>query len=544
MEMATTTPSTNTDGQPSVIKSFVHRRQPSKGEALVPAPQSAEIQHVDNTRGPPAMDRQPRSATAQAGHGLALGEIQLNQQERGSSPLRREYQLQHQQQQQFDQQQHQQQTRGRSTSPTKSRSANPFRSRNQSRDPSPTKSTGRARGIAGFLSRPKSMVLGGSNSNNNGSSSNEGDKENVSPVEVHPPPIYAQFTSDASVRQANRSSVQIGAFGSASSYASDVRPTARERPKSYHASVAASQQQQPPSPTRPQYQQYQQQQQQQQDTPRRAAHHQRTRSAVPSSSNTAGPSLAPEDIDRHLEAMLDRRNIPENQRYKMRNLSDTIKMEFIRQDFAEMQAARAQAGTGTAAGSTGSANSANSAKGSSSGSNRNSRDEAVASSGPDAEPEKPRHTRGRSFTWGRSKKSSSSRSPSKKTSSRSRFMGEGTSLGRHFRTKSSESLVGGDRPTSSGSAVSGGDGGSAGGSGGSGHGGGFLSKLKMQQGPGDYVAYLARVRQPEQVEVGKLHKLRLLLRNETVAWIEEFMDRGGMTEIVGLLHRIMDVEWR
>jgi hypothetical protein len=52
------------------------------------------------------------------------------------------------------------------------------------------------------------------------------------------------------------------------------------------------------------------------------------------------------------------------------------------------------------------------------------------------------------------------------------------------------------------------------------------------------------VQQPEQVEVGKIHKLRLLLRNETVAWIEEFLEQGGMKEIVDLLNRIMDVEWR
>lgn len=68
--------------------------------------------------------------------------------------------------------------------------------------------------------------------------------------------------------------------------------------------------------------------------------------------------------------------------------------------------------------------------------------------------------------------------------------------------------------------------------------------MKLQQGPLDYVNYLRKVQQPELVEVGKLHKLRLLLRNETVAWTEEFIRQGGMQEIVGLLHRIMEVEWR
>ena len=58
------------------------------------------------------------------------------------------------------------------------------------------------------------------------------------------------------------------------------------------------------------------------------------------------------------------------------------------------------------------------------------------------------------------------------------------------------------------------------------------------------MAYLRRVTKPEVVEVGKLHKLRLLLRNETVSWTEEFIEFGGMKEIVELLYRIMGVEWR
>jgi hypothetical protein len=58
------------------------------------------------------------------------------------------------------------------------------------------------------------------------------------------------------------------------------------------------------------------------------------------------------------------------------------------------------------------------------------------------------------------------------------------------------------------------------------------------------VTYLRKNQKPELVEVGRLHKLRLLLRNETVAWTDEFVGHGGMEEIVGLLHRTMEVEWR
>ncbi|EED24395.1 conserved hypothetical protein [Talaromyces stipitatus ATCC 10500] len=62
--------------------------------------------------------------------------------------------------------------------------------------------------------------------------------------------------------------------------------------------------------------------------------------------------------------------------------------------------------------------------------------------------------------------------------------------------------------------------------------------------PADFIHYLREVQKPELVEVGKLHKLRLLLRNETVAWVDSFIAGEGMDEIVQLLYRIMKVEWR
>lgn len=62
--------------------------------------------------------------------------------------------------------------------------------------------------------------------------------------------------------------------------------------------------------------------------------------------------------------------------------------------------------------------------------------------------------------------------------------------------------------------------------------------------PDDFILYLSQVQKPESVEVGKLHKLRQLLRNETVSWVDAFITRGGMAEIVGLLNRIIQVEWR
>jgi hypothetical protein len=61
---------------------------------------------------------------------------------------------------------------------------------------------------------------------------------------------------------------------------------------------------------------------------------------------------------------------------------------------------------------------------------------------------------------------------------------------------------------------------------------------------GEYISYLKKNQDPKKVEVGRLHKLRILLRNETVAWVDGFVSQGGMAEVVSLLHRLMNIEWR
>lgn len=72
----------------------------------------------------------------------------------------------------------------------------------------------------------------------------------------------------------------------------------------------------------------------------------------------------------------------------------------------------------------------------------------------------------------------------------------------------------------------------------------FMTKPAKVVGPEDYIHYLRKIQVPASVEVGKMHKLRQMLRNETVAWVDIFITKGGMTEIVGLLYRIIKVEWR
>jgi hypothetical protein len=74
--------------------------------------------------------------------------------------------------------------------------------------------------------------------------------------------------------------------------------------------------------------------------------------------------------------------------------------------------------------------------------------------------------------------------------------------------------------------------------------GSYIGESSKQSVPEDFVSYLRAEQQPQQVEVGKIHRLRQILRNETVSWVETFIKLGGMIEIVELLHRIMRIEWR
>ncbi|KAK4154973.1 armadillo-type protein [Chaetomidium leptoderma] len=248
----------------------------------------------------------------------------------------------------------------------------------------------------------------------------------------------------------------------------------------------------------------------------------RSKSSMPPAAGAVPemPLIDPKDIDKHLEAMLNRRNIPENQRYKMRSLSETIKMEFIRQDWAEMQAKLDRPPSHDGGPQSAGGNGIGPAVGPAT-VQQQQQDENGNNTGSPTKKEKKKHGRGLSLTIVRgSGNKSNPASPTKKKGD--------SSLGRHFRTKSTESLVS-EAPASPFP---------------SGYGSTFLAKVKGQQLPGDFVAYLQKMQKPESVEVGKLHKLRLLLRNETVAWTDEFIRQGGMKEIMELLHRIMAVEWR
>lgn len=128
-------------------------------------------------------------------------------------------------------------------------------------------------------------------------------------------------------------------------------------------------------------------------------------------------------------------------------------------------------------------------------------------------PKKPR-PRSRTFTFSKSGQSPSKKQKSERPAS-------------HQRNKS-----GGLTPSASSTSLAS-DGGST-----------FLSKTNKPALPEDYINYLKETQAPGSVEVGKIHKLRQLLRNETVGWVDIFIMQGGMTELLELLYRIIKVEWR
>lgn len=472
----------------SFLVSFLHRREASTGKNLPPTPPT-----------PPAREELGSLDDAMVGQFVrnnpgALGEVQLNHQESAPRSPRK------------SRDERRDDVRSGGKSPTKSTLGKfSFRSNGdkemrmaKSRDASPQKpkKTKSGTNLAGLLSRPKSLknLYKLATEEENRAKGKENMTPDGTPNNERPPPIFAQFTSDKSLGQENRPEN------------TPVR-AARERPQSFQVPRPQNDLSQSSSPSKTNGRSARPMSMHPDQTPRNKGifGHGRSKSTVTTPGN-ALPELQinPEEIDQQLEALLDRRNIPENQRYKMRNLNNTIKLEFIRQDYAEMQAARSDR-SGTT-GTTGSATST---------------EQAISSdpNSPDEDEDRPKRSRGKSFTFSRGKKDNSS--PTKKSKA------EGT-LGRHFRGRSTDSIASESRPTSSASIV----------------GSSFLSKIKAQQGPSDYVAYLRKVQQPQLVEVGKLHKLRLLLRNETVAWIEDFIQQGGMQEIVGLLNRIMEVEWR
>ncbi|KAJ5168390.1 uncharacterized protein N7482_003984 [Penicillium canariense] len=199
------------------------------------------------------------------------------------------------------------------------------------------------------------------------------------------------------------------------------------------------------------------------------------------------------DLESEFEKLLDARNIPHNMRDKMRSLDTNIKADFIQKD-------RTENGTPLSAGT---------------GDSRRGR----GKESKDSQDRKGSRSRSRSrgFTFGRG-----SSSPSKKARPESGTFHRPKSvdLSQPVGVYTTLSAAGSTASISEAAAVD------------------------TAADPSDFVHYLREIQKPEMVEVGKLHKLRLLLRNETVSWVDGFIAEGGMDEIVQLIYRIMKMEWR
>lgn len=72
----------------------------------------------------------------------------------------------------------------------------------------------------------------------------------------------------------------------------------------------------------------------------------------------------------------------------------------------------------------------------------------------------------------------------------------------------------------------------------------FVNRVPKSAAPEDYISYLHKVQKPQLIEVARIQKLRQLLRNEAVSWVDAFITQGGMAAVVNLLYRIIEVEWR
>lgn len=227
------------------------------------------------------------------------------------------------------------------------------------------------------------------------------------------------------------------------------------------------------------------------------------------SKGATDPVVDPKEIETAFETLLEARNVPQNTRDKMRTLDTNIKADFINKD---------KFGSGSASSTEGLAlqsSRPSSGKHSQTDDNVPNAAEGLETTASIESPKKSR-PRSRTFTF-----SKGDQSPWKKQKPERPVSHHRTKSGELAPSESSTSL------TATGAQMS-----------------GFFSRNNKPALPEDYIGYLKKVQKPEHVEVGKIHKLRQLLRNETVGWVETFIAQGGMTELVGLLYRTIKVEWR
>lgn len=232
---------------------------------------------------------------------------------------------------------------------------------------------------------------------------------------------------------------------------------------------------------------------------------------LPSPKEKEDAPLDPKAVDAAFEAVLDSRNIPEPMREKMRTLTLRVKADFVKQD-SEASKTAAVSPVGALNGESGGVYAM-----------ANIEQDAATTKQLDEEDDskttKRSRPRSRTFTFSRGdRKDKGDSSPTKKHRSQSKSRPTSIQIPKEPYTKAQNTPT---TPTGS-----------------------MGRKSAPPANPAEYITYLRKTQDPAKVEVGRLHKLRILLRNETVAWVDSFISQQGMAEIVGLLNRIMAIEWR
>lgn len=229
---------------------------------------------------------------------------------------------------------------------------------------------------------------------------------------------------------------------------------------------------------------------------------------VPAEPKKEDPPLDPKAVDAAFEAVLESRNVPEAMRQKMRAVTLRVKADFIKTNQGADASSIGSAGTNGV------------------GMEKSKSSHKLTETAPDGKDDddskstKRSRTRSRTFTFSKGDKKNKSESPSKKNRSHSKSR---RPLSIEIPDEGGVKSQGATPSTPTGS---------------------FGRKSAPPAIPKDYIDYLRKNQDPTKVEVGRLHKLRILLRNETVAWVDAFISLDGMSEIVGLLHRTMEIEWR
>ncbi|KIW02088.1 uncharacterized protein PV09_06580 [Verruconis gallopava] len=225
----------------------------------------------------------------------------------------------------------------------------------------------------------------------------------------------------------------------------------------------------------------------------------------------------PEQFAASFDAMLEARNIPDLVRQQMRELDQHVKQALLRSYEQDLEASRGHSSSSERSFHSDTAGVCQQVtpieETASNTSSLSKKDEDAKSESKKSRP------RSRTFTFKKNDKTNSATSPTKK---------QRTDSSLDMKHTSQPNLASPTLLSTSPAAPS----------------GSYFANFVKKNVAEDYVKYLQKHPDPQDAEVGKLHKLRQLLRNETVAWVNKFIELGGMSSLVDLIHRLMEIEWR